>query len=50
MRLHTLDASNNTNITNAGIKHMQLHKLIAWDNPNITNAGIMHMQPCSYIH
>ena len=39
-----LNASQNQNITNEGIKHMiQLHTLNALDNPNITDKGIKHM-------
>ena len=41
--LHTLDAFDNPNITDAGIKGMPLHTLNASWNPNITDAGIKGM-------
>jgi len=43
-KLHTLNASNNSKITDEGIKHMQLHTLNANGNKKITDEGIKHMQ------
>ena len=43
-RLHTLDVSKNSEITDEGIKHMQLHTLYASGYSRITDEGIKHMQ------
>jgi len=43
-RLHTLDVSKNSEITDEGINHMQLRILYASGNEKITDEGIKHMQ------
>ena len=44
MKLHTLDASDNTKITDEGIKDMKLHTLNACHNSKITDEGIKDMK------
>ena len=49
--MNNLDLSNNTNITDNGLKHVRnLTYLNLWNNTNITNEGLKYLSNLTTLH